>query len=348
MTFKQRVEKFWDWFRQHAARFHQTIEHGQSPTLAPEVSAKINEVLPGFAWVFGPGKNSSEHSFTLSPEGILAKQFLSDFWLSLALSLPGWTFHSSRQPSQVTSTIRIGEDSFEANALWVVPKPNEEKRCLDLTLWHPNFAKLEEQARFQLTFLWLDGVLGEHGTASWIGTLEFSDQSFKEAVPITELPQLLEKTKTEFGWKKEAIGNAFTLYKQQPKPGHFLRDDVITGVTRFPDLIHAFLSAKGKMKDPVADLGADCIFVTFPANILPKGQEAAVRDELEDLLTETLEREKLGTVLGGALGTRLAYIDLMFFDGSRSLKTAASTIASHPLRPKAEFYHFVGAKRTRF
>ncbi len=347
MTYKQRVEKFWHWFRQNATRFHQTIDEGRSPTLAGEVASKVNEFLPGFAWVFGPGKSDGEHSFTLSPEGILAKQFLSDFWLGLAPLLPGWIFHSSRQASSHTSTIRIGEDSFEANALWMVPKPNEKRR-LDLTLWHPNFVKLEEQAMFQLTFLWLDEVLGEHGTASWIGALEFSNQSFKEAVPITELPQLLEKTKTEFGWKKEAPGKAFILYEQPPQSGQLLRDDVITGVTRFPDLIGEYLNTKGKMKDPVADLGADCVFVTFPANILPKGQEAAVRGEIEDLLTETLEREKLGTVLGGALGTLLAYIDLIFFDGSRSLKTAASTIASHPLRPKAEFYRFAGAKRTRF
>jgi hypothetical protein len=100
--------------------------------------------------------------------------------------------------------------------------------------------------------------------------------------------------------------------------------------------------------DSVADLDPDFIFVTFPASILPKGREADVREEIEDLLTETLERDKLGTVLGGALGTRLAYIDLMFFDGSRSLKTAASTIASHPLRPRTEFYHFAGAEKARF
>jgi hypothetical protein len=347
MTYKQRVEKFWHWFRQNAARFHQTIDAGRSPTLAREVGGKVNEILPGFAWVFGPGKSEGEHSFTLSPEGILAKQFLSDFWGNLAPSIPGWIFYSSRQPSKCTSTIRIGEDSFEANALWVVPKPNEEKRRLDLTLWHPNFLKLEEPARFQLTFLWLDEVLGEHGTASWIGALEFSDQSFREAVPITELPHLLEKTKTDHGWKKEVPGNAFTLYKQPAQSGHLLRDDVITGVTRFPDLISEFLDTKGKLKDPVANIGADSVFASFPASILPKGHEAAIRGEIEDLLAETLESQKLGTVLGGALGTRLAYIDLIFFDGSRSLKTAAATIASHALRPKAEFYHFAGLRRMK-
>lgn len=189
--------------------------------------------------------------------------------------------------------------------------------------------------------------MGEHGTASWIGTLDFSDQSFKEAVPITEFAQVLETTKSEFAWKKEAPGNAFTLYQQPPQSGRFLRDDVITGVARFPDLIREFLNTKGKMKDPVAHLGADCVFATFPASILPKGQESAVRGEIEDLLAETLGRKKEGAVLGGAFGTRLAYIDLIFFDGQRSLKTAASTIASHPLPSKAEFYHFAGGRRMK-
>lgn len=162
-----------------------------------------------------------------------------------------------------------------------------------------------------------------------------------------------------FGWcqnqtKKNGVwtsrcGIRISLsWRNEPaQSGHLLRNDVITGVTRFPDLIREYLNTKGKMKDPVTDLGADCVFATFPADILPKGQEAAVRGEIEDLLTESLERERLGTVLGGALGTRLTYIDLMFFDRSRSLKTVASTIASHPLRPKAEFYHFAGAKRAR-
>ena len=56
MTYKQRVEKFWDWFKQNAARLHQTIDEGRSPTLAAEVTAQVSKLLPGFAWVFGAGE----------------------------------------------------------------------------------------------------------------------------------------------------------------------------------------------------------------------------------------------------------------------------------------------------
>jgi hypothetical protein len=102
MTYKQRVEKFWHWFRQDAVRFHQTIDEGRSPTLAGEVASKANEFLPAFVWVFGRGKNSSEHSFTLSPEGIFAKQFLADFRLGRGLGIGGRVYTLHGCPERLT------------------------------------------------------------------------------------------------------------------------------------------------------------------------------------------------------------------------------------------------------
>jgi hypothetical protein len=74
--------------------------------------------------------------------------------------------------------------------------------------------------------------------------------------------------------------------------------------------------------------------VAFPASILPKEQEAAIRGEFEDALTERLEGEKIGRMLGGALGTRNAYLDWVIFDRERSLETIQAVIASHQLQPK--------------
>jgi hypothetical protein len=38
-----------------APRFYATIENGQCSSLANETSAKVDQFLPGFQWVYGPG-----------------------------------------------------------------------------------------------------------------------------------------------------------------------------------------------------------------------------------------------------------------------------------------------------
>src|SRR5262249_37179129 len=109
-TFKSRVESFWHWYAQVADRFYRTIEGGKCPDLAPEVSASIDKMLPGFAWVFGPGPDRQGHSFTLSGEGAPHRQLLCLYWSSRAPALKGWTFYASRQPGSIEGIkMMIGE-----------------------------------------------------------------------------------------------------------------------------------------------------------------------------------------------------------------------------------------------
>ena len=105
LTFKNRVQNFWRWYAEVAPRFYQTIEAKDCPSLAGEVSTKVNEMLPGFAWVFGPGANGNGHSFTLSGEGDIHRQLLTMFWRSQAPEISGWTFYHARQPGSVEGKI---------------------------------------------------------------------------------------------------------------------------------------------------------------------------------------------------------------------------------------------------
>src|SRR5688572_1960039 len=108
-TFKERTEAFWDWYAGVAARFYETIEAGNCEVLAKEVGKKVNELLPGFAWVFGPGEGGVGHSFTLSGDGDPHKQLLALYWRSRAPQIPGWTFYPSRQPGEIDGmTMGIG------------------------------------------------------------------------------------------------------------------------------------------------------------------------------------------------------------------------------------------------
>ena len=49
---------------------------------------------------------------------------------------------------------------------------------IDLEVWHPLFAQLDERVRAQVSYLLLDGLLGEDGVERWVGRIE----------PVTQLP----------------------------------------------------------------------------------------------------------------------------------------------------------------
>src|SRR3954463_10690202 len=89
-TFKGRVDRFWEWYGSVGERFYRMIEEKRAPELPDEMSTKVNEVVDGFAWVFGPGEEGG-HSLTLSGEGNPHRQLLAAYWVSRAPKLKGWT-----------------------------------------------------------------------------------------------------------------------------------------------------------------------------------------------------------------------------------------------------------------
>ena len=346
-TFKTRVTRFWEWYSSAADRFYQTIESGHCGDLAPEVSEKVDELIPGFAWVFGPGANGSGHSFTLSGEGDTHRQLLAAFWLRLAPSLTGWTFYASRQPSKEPGLghLQIGEDDFDPVAFWLTPEVNEEREEIDLTVWHPLFPKLDQRERWTVLFLFLDEALGEIGTQNWIGKIEMNDEKLADAIPLGELPPFTKRLEAEKKWQKGEPGELWTIYRLQGEHEDEPRGDIRVGSTTAEPLINEFVKAKGKLPDPLPDTGADYVYVTFDAAILPEGREVDARGKIEEALGTALEQSKRGQLVGRALGNRFAYIDLLLFDGAASMALVVETLRRLNLPAGTSINYFAHEKR---
>ncbi len=346
MTFKTRVEKFWEWYCEVAPRFFATIEAKKCADLTGEVSAKINDLLPGFAWVFGPGADKKGHSFTLSGEGVIHRQLLTLYWLSRAPTLPGWTFYASRQPGSIKGhIIEIGKNKFDPMEFWVTPAIDPEREKIDVVAWHPKFEVLEKQLRSTVLFLVLDELLGEYGTDQCIGQIEMGEQKLGDAIPLTELLEFVERTKASEGWKKYPPGDCYTAYECKETHERFLRGDVFVGSTANFSLIRDYGNAEGELDDPLKGTGADYIFVSFDNTILPKGNEAHARGEMEEALEVVLEPAASGRVFGGAYGTKNAYIDLMIYDGSNSLEIVKRVLRERKLPAGTEIHFFAKEKR---
>ena len=95
--------------------------------------------------------------------------------------------------------------------MWLKPETDEKNQVLDISVWHPHFHEMDDNARFQILFLWLDEVLGEIGTEQWIGQVDFSREEFEEAIPLLELPEYIEKEQVKNEWKKPPPEDSFTL-----------------------------------------------------------------------------------------------------------------------------------------
>jgi len=345
-TFKTRVQQFWTWYAEVAPRFYQTIDDGKCPSLAAEVSAKVDEIIPGFAWVFGPGENGQGHSFTLSGEGNLHRQLLTQFWLAQAPSLPGWTFYAARQPCSVRGQrLEVGGRKFDPIEFWITPFVNSEEEKLDITVWHPLFDKMQEKERWSVLFLFLDEALGEYGTQQWIGEIKLEPKRLADSIPLEELNEFSQGVQKERGWKKSPPGQSGIVYEIKEQHTRFLRGDIITGGTTHPQLLNDYLKAADELEDPLKGTGADYVFVAFDARILPVGNQAHARGEIEDALDEALKASHSGRLLGGALGRENGYIDLLLLDGAASREIVMGVLRDRNLPAGSSVNYFAKEKR---
>jgi hypothetical protein len=346
-TFKTRVELFWEWYASVADRFYQTIEESKCSDLADEVQAQVHELLPGFAWVFGPGAEGKGHSFTLTGEGVLDRQLLAGYWLSRARRLAGWTFYASRQPGRINGfCIELAGHRFDPLEFWITPVIDNESEKVDITVWHPLFERVSEHTdRLRPLFLFLDEVLGEFGTGQWIGEIKVNDQRLTDAFPLSELLEFVTTLAAEKGWRKFPPGEEITLYRCEEPHERFLRGDIVVGNSANMELINSYLEAEGQLEDPLDGTGADYAFVSFDVRILPEGEQSAARGILEDALDDALCAAQSGQLLGGAHGVNSAYIDLLLVDGTSSLDIVRQVLIERKLPPGTAINFFAKEKR---
>ncbi len=345
-TFNERVALFWKWFGEVAPRFYATIEAKQCASLGAETSAKVDELLPGLAWVYGPGANNQGHSLTLSGEGVIHRQLLAQHWLAQAPSLPGWTFYASRQASTIDGqVIEIDGLRVDAREIWVTPEIDTENEQLNLTVWHPLWEKIDERKRWTIVFLFLDETLGEYGTQWWVGNILFGKDRLAESFPLSELALFTQKISEERGWKKYPPGESWSVLRINVESGTFPRSDLFTLTTSVQRLHQDYLNAKGEMADPLENSGADYLYVSIDRHFFPEGSESARRGEIEEALDKALQASRSGRILGGGFGRERGYLDLLVFDGAKSLAIVQKTLAEFNLPRGTMIEYFARNKR---
>lgn len=349
-TFKKKVVDFWDWFSKNADSIHSQIASGNAASLTDEMIRQVNKLMPGMAWCFGPGKAEGRYSFTLSPEANRNLQFLSTFWMNMAPDIKKWDFFSSKQPSKNPEkfTISIRNRDFSIAEMWLKPAADESNQVFDISVWHPHFDEMDDNARYQILFLWLDEVLGELGTEQWIGQVDFSTEKFTEAIPLLELPEFIEEQQKKNKWKKLHPEDSYSLYEINLDINAFPRSDTKFGNTCHMQLIGDYFDSESDLPNLLAGSHADYVYISFPTSFLPKGREIDTRTEIEDKLNQLLKENKTGRCIGSAFGSVKNYIDFIIFNGHESLEILINGMLNSGLPPGSELHYWAAENKDSF
>ena len=339
-TFRERVERFWSWWEANGERVYKAVDDDGGRSIQPEVSKVLDDLSPDFGWTFGPGANGKGHSLTVTPEANSTKRPLVDYWHSKAREIPGWTFYPARQPSAELDGIEItlGGASVSVDELWITPEVDEEAKQIDITAWNPVFDTSERDQAGSILFVLLDAALGEQGTSDWLGGVDLGKGKSETSIPLTELPAYIDKAFEEHGWEKMERGG--TVYQFGEPLGDFPRGDTIAGSTVCMDLVAEYLDNEGPIEQELTESGVRFVFVQMPMTVLGEGEPVEARSKIEDIIEEKLVAADAGAYLGGALGSRSCYIDLVVFDARRAKGAIEAALKEAGLEGKYKIRSF--------
>ena len=345
LTLKGRMELFWKWFSEESSTYYQAIESGDFNSHASEFSEKIHGFLPGVAWVFGPGADGVGHSLTLSPEGDAYAALVITHIIKNAPTLDGWTFYDSRQASPTFDgmSMDIAGENVSAKQIWITPSIDEEREKIDVTCWAPVFVQLDEGARGQITFLWLDETLGEFQVGSRLGAIDIEPSNLENAIPLSELPEFVHETELACQWERRTPGEYYTGYNLQERADYepeFLRSDIFTGTSLLYEIACDYAREQGSLDHPLPKLGVDFVFVALPWELFDQEKQVDERTDIEDKLTGGFDINGSGIVLGGAAGRKNMYIEIAILDGERGISTLLEVLKGDRIGQHGAVHYF--------
>jgi hypothetical protein len=168
------IVEFWMWWDRARARVATAIADGTVEQLADEISSRVSAIHEDLQWELSPGR-ATEHSLVVAPGGDARLRATVARWLASAPAGDTlFEYYGARQADDdvLASKIQIAGKELDLSELRFGFTVDDDAHDVDVSVFHPGFATLPEQARGQLTFLALDWALGEERVETWVGAVE--------------------------------------------------------------------------------------------------------------------------------------------------------------------------------
>jgi hypothetical protein len=193
------ISRFWAWWQAEGAEQTALAIADQDPQrMVTALSKQIKAINSGMAWELGPGTENT-HVLVISAEGDPQLRGVARRWRRAAPAPDGlWEYSDARLPAADPTevTLTLGETSVDVASATAWARVSGAD--LDVAVYHPAFAALDEQERRLATLLLLDTVLGESAMETWVGSVETVTEEPLDPVPLVGLRAVVRELTERF------------------------------------------------------------------------------------------------------------------------------------------------------
>lgn len=188
-----RAATFWRRWRELLPEVSSALGEGLPHRVEPLIAEALAEVHPGLEFSLERG-NDAVYALVVSARGDPQLRPCTDAWMAAAPAPDAtWEYHDAvpavPDPAQVTLNLR--GQSYALAQMRVAARIDRGRGLVDVEVFHPGFAGLDEAATAALTFMPLDAALGERLAADRIGRVDTVAEPPAQAVGLGEFRDLV-------------------------------------------------------------------------------------------------------------------------------------------------------------
>jgi len=314
-SFKTRVENFWKGFSEEESIYRNLIDEKRFD----EVRESVNALVDDLNLAFEIGGANNKYELVLTGEGNKTKCILANYCIKNVLTelLEKWNFHSTRPRMSEGFSIKMFDTVFASEDFIIYPKVDVKKEKVDIEIYSSKLAKLSNDDKYRLVFIYLDTMVGENYVESYLGGINIlnSKKLLAKGINIGDVFQYIEDTIAANKWKKyNNPCEIFSGYQGQPnQESKNLRDDVFVGYTACFDVINHYYS-DNEWFEQVEDCGFTYGFLYYNNDGIENDNLVVFRGEIEDKIMALIDGKGIAESIGGATGINNSYIDFIIFD----------------------------------
>lgn len=345
MTIRKQVKRFWKMFESERANLEKAfLEHNH------EEITEINKILATyFEELCNCQIDISEEDgifeFTMLPEMDKNAQIICALTKKMApTSMQDWVIHSCLPPltqKALNTVLRLENDEYTCNDFKVYYEVDKESHCLNVNLYCPAFAHLEPNKALEIGYYMTELFIGEAALEGYINHVDVIDQQPLEGKGVL-LPYfyelLLDIVEDEKWSQYDDPTSIYRVYQiNEDKLSDEVRKDMKVIFTIHPSLLEEMLNDNYHLASEFLDFGGEYGYLYYPHEN-SEVNDSLMRQTLEKNLNELLYPMGFARSIGGAIGTKYAYIDLAVFDKEDFIKALEKINAK--LKTKLQYVSF--------